>query len=150
MIHDSNQALHLSSPSFLAINWWTPRIIGNHQSIRSRGWSPCCTSLKGSRRGFTRLGISVEDPAPEYSYNPVVLTSNLTLCEEYARIRNEDKFYGESVKFEAISKADWGVLYRVDSSCCLCIIYVCGSFCSKTSVGQLLLRLLIYLYKGLM
>lgn len=35
-----------------------------------------------------------EDPAEEYSYNLLVLTSNLIICEEYITIRNEDEFSG--------------------------------------------------------
>ena len=72
------------------------------------------------------------------------------MCEEYARICNEDEFSGEIVRLEVMSNADWGVLHRVDSSSCLCIFYMCGSFCSEKSVWKLLWRLLIYLYTGLM
>ena len=58
----------------------------------------------------------------------MVLTSNLTICEEYSTIGNEVEFSGDIVKFDAISNEDWAVLYRVDSSSCLCLICVSGSF----------------------
>jgi len=80
----------------------------------------------------------------------LVLTSNLTISEEYSTIGNEVEFSGDIVKFNEISNEDWAILYRVDSSSCLCLICVSGSFSDEKSVEQLLWRLLIYLYKGLM
>ena len=52
-----------------------------------------------------------EDPAQDYSQNLLVLTSNLTISEEYSTIGNEDEFSGDIVKFDAISNEDWSVLY---------------------------------------
>ena len=88
-----------------------------------------------------------EDPAQEYSQNLLVLTSNLTISEEYSTIGNEVEFSGDIVvKFDAISNEDWAVLYRVDSSSCLCLICVSGSFSDEKSVEQLLCVATTYLF----
>jgi len=41
-------------------------------------------------------------------------------------MRNKNEFSGDSVRFDAISKEDWGVFYRVDSILLVvCIFFTC-------------------------